>query len=85
MLVNMIGVEEDVDVVPIRQGSDDAHDPKNRVTMTTLVGALLSSYTSATTPPPPPPSPAASVTAISEGAGTGDELASASEQRWDAA
>ncbi len=79
----MIGVEEDVDVVPIRQGSDGAQDPKSRVTITTLVGALLSSYSSAATPAPP--SPTASVTSLATGDESAGQAADSSEQRWDAA
>lgn len=83
MLVNMIGVEEDLDVVPIRQGSEDAQDPKSRVTITTLVGALLTSYASAA--PIPAPGPPATVTSLAMDEESAVDDADPSDQRWYAA
>ena len=46
MLVNMMGIEEAAEVTDISsRRADSAADPKDRVTLTTIVGALLTSFT----------------------------------------
>jgi hypothetical protein len=68
MLVNMMGIEETVEVTNINsRRTDSAADPKDRVTLTTIVGALLTSFTTTDSPEPTAPSDA-QVTAIAHGA-----------------
>lgn len=82
MLVNMIGIEEDEDVVALHADAATGADPKGRVTLTTLVGALLSSYTSAT---PPALRTAATVTTLATSDAAAGTPADAPGQHWDAA
>lgn len=45
MLVNMLGIEEDEEIVDLSsQRTRGFFDPKARVTLTTLLGGLLSSF-----------------------------------------
>ncbi len=49
MLVNMMGIEDD-ELDQVRSTRDVAVDPKTRDTLTTLFGALLSSFVSSGKP-----------------------------------
>ena len=54
MLVNMLGIEELDEVVDINDRRvEAAADPKARVTFTTLIGAVLSSFISTGSPTAP--------------------------------
>jgi hypothetical protein len=45
MLVNMIGVEESDEIVDLKsRRADGSVDPKARVTLTTLLGAMLTTF-----------------------------------------
>ncbi len=54
MLVNMLGIEPIDEIVDIGDRRVDAIDnPKARITLTTLFGAVLTSFITAGSPPPP--------------------------------
>jgi hypothetical protein len=55
MLVNMIGVEENDEVVDLNsRRAASIENPKDRVTITTLLGATLASYRNDSAPVAPP-------------------------------
>lgn len=86
MLVNMFGIEEDDEIVRI--GAPDAalENPKERVSLTTLVGVLMQSYASAqpaaASPAVPAVSPIGTALMVVD---TPDAAESADEGRWHAA